>query len=164
MNDKPAPVDLATDITIAWLANPNTKAEIDDVPAFLASVFNAVTRLDGAAPTSENPQAGDEQNNPPAVSVRRSLASREHIISLIDGKPYRTLTRHLSRHGLTPETYRARYGLKHDYPMTAPAYSEARSAMAKRTGLGRKPGTKVARPTPDEAAPGKRRKLGLALK
>ena len=68
---------------------------------------------------------------------------RDHVISLIDGKPYRTLRRHLSTHGLTPEDYRRRYGLKADYPMVAEAYSESRRAMAKVIGLGRKAGQKV---------------------
>lgn len=164
MNDKSAPVDLATDITIAWLANPNTKADIEDVPAFLASIFNAVSRLDSTASIAEDLPSENSQNYFRAVSVRQSLASREHIVSLIDGKPYRTLTRHLATHGLTPEAYRTRYGLKHDYPMIAPAYSEARSAMAKRIGLGRKPGTKIVAGKATEASPAKRRKLGLALK
>jgi len=160
MNDELASVDLATDITIAWLANPNTKAEIDDVPAFLASVFGAVTRLGNAEAPAEDGPGAHGPTAEPAVSVRRSLASPEHIISLIDGKPYKTLMRHLSRHGLTPQTYRARYGLRHDYPMVAPAYSAARSAMAKRLGLGRKAG-----PLKTEAgAPPKRRKLGIAIK
>ena len=61
---------------------------------------------------------------------------------MIDGKPYKTLRRHLSTNGLTPEQYRERYNLKADYPMVAPAYSEARRAMAKKIGLGRKPGAK----------------------
>jgi len=59
---------------------------------------------------------------------------------MIDGKPYKTLRRHLSGHGLTPEEYRERYGLKPDYPMVAESYSEARRAMAKKIGLGRKRG------------------------
>lgn len=74
----------------------------------------------------------------PAVSVRKSLASKDHIISMIDGKPYRTLRRHLSTHGLTPEEYRERYNLRADYPMVAPSYSEARRAMAHKIGLGAK--------------------------
>ena len=78
-----------------------------------------------------------------AVTARKSLASPAHIISMIDGKPYKTLRRHLSGHGLTPEEYRARYGLKSDYPMVAPDYSEARRSMAKKIGLGRKPGETV---------------------
>jgi predicted transcriptional regulator len=60
---------------------------------------------------------------------------------LIDGRPYKTLRRHLSGHGLTPDQYRQRYGLKPDYPMVAPAYAEIRRAMAKKIGLGRKPRT-----------------------
>jgi predicted transcriptional regulator len=79
----------------------------------------------------------------PAVSVRKSLASKDHIISMIDGKPYKTLRRHLAGHGLTPEQYRERFGLKTDYPMVAQSYSEARRAMAKKIGLGRKPGAKM---------------------
>jgi predicted transcriptional regulator len=74
----------------------------------------------------------------PAVTARKSLASKDHIISMIDGKSYKTLRRHLSTHGLTPEQYRERYNLKPDYPMVAETYSEARRAMAQKIGLGRK--------------------------
>ncbi len=95
----------------------------------------AVVKLE----TSAEPEpASDVQDHPPAVSVRKSLASADHIISMIDGKPYKTLRRHLSTHGLTPDDYRQRYGLKADYPMVAPGYSKARSSMAKSIGLGRK--------------------------
>ncbi len=69
--------------------------------------------------------------------MRKSLASKDHIISMIDGKPYRTLRRHLSTHGLSPDDYRKRYGLKSDYPMVAESYSESRRAMAHKIGLGR---------------------------
>ena len=65
----------------------------------------------------------------PAISVRKSLASADFILSLIDGKPYKTLKRHLAQHGLTPEQYRERYKLPKSYPMVAPAYSEARRAV-----------------------------------
>lgn len=82
----------------------------------------------------------------PAVSVRKSLASPNHILSLIDGKPYKILKRHLAQHGLTPAQYRERYDLPSDYPMTAKAYSDERRATAARIGLGgRKP---VSAPTP----------------
>ncbi|EZP56491.1 ROS/MUCR transcriptional regulator family protein [Sphingomonas sp. RIT328] len=70
------------------------------------------------------------------MSVRKSLASRDHIISMIDGKPYRTLRHHLATNGLTPDEYRQRYALKSDYPMVAPSYCESRSVMAKTIGLG----------------------------
>jgi len=79
----------------------------------------------------------------PATTVRKSLASREHILSMIDGKPYKTLKRHLGTHGLTPAEYRARYNLAHDYPLVAPAYSEARRETARTIGLGRKPAVKA---------------------
>ena len=75
-----------------------------------------------------------------AVSVRKSLADPNFIISMIDGKPYSTLKRHLASNGYTPAEYRQQFGLKPDYPMTAPAYSERRSALAKNIGLGRKAG------------------------
>ncbi|AMK20282.1 MULTISPECIES: MucR family transcriptional regulator [Sphingobium] len=75
----------------------------------------------------------------PAVSVRRSLASPDRILSLIDGRPYKTLKRHLAAHGLTPEQYRERYKLPSSYPLVAQSYSEARRAVAEKAGLGKKP-------------------------
>jgi predicted transcriptional regulator len=132
-------VELATDITIAWLGNANNRVAPDDVPTFLRTIHATVTELSGgmSAAGTEQAQAGQSEYTP-AVSVRKSLASPDHIVSMIDGKPYKTLRRHLSTHGLTPEDYRARYNLKADYPMVAPAYSEHRRAMAKKIGLGAK--------------------------
>jgi predicted transcriptional regulator len=141
-------VELATELTIAWLSNPNTRAVADEVPAFLQKMHEAVSGLSNAAPATGS-EAEPAQEHTPAVTARKSLASPNHIISMIDGKPYKTLRRHLSTHGLTPEQYRERYNLKADYPMTAPAYSETRRAMAKKIGLGRKPGatrSKAAKP------------------
>jgi predicted transcriptional regulator len=146
--NEPNTVELATELTIAWLSNPNTRASVDDVPAFLQKMHEAVSGLSTGAPAE--PEGEPAQDFRPAVTARKSLASRDHIISMIDGKPYKTLRRHLSTYGLTPEQYRERYNLKGDYPMTAPAYSETRRAMAKKIGLGRKPGAeapaKVAKP------------------
>jgi len=90
------------------------------------------------------------------VTARKSLASPDHIISMIDGKPYKTLRRHLATNGMTPVEYRERYGLKADYPIVAPTYSEARRTIAKGIGLGRKPGqtneaeAEAAKPAPRE--------------
>lgn len=130
-------VELATELTIAWLSSPNTRAQADEVPAFLRTMHEAVVGL------TQQTEAVDDQTvearPEPAVPVRKSLSSRDHIISLIDGKPYKTLRRHLATRGMTPEQYRERYGLKADYPMVAPAYAEQRRDMAKRIGLGRKP-------------------------
>jgi predicted transcriptional regulator len=144
-------VELATELTVAWLGNHSTRTNADDVPAFLRSMHDALEKL--AAPISAEQASEPPREYTPATTVRKSLASREHIVSMIDGKQYRSLRRHLSANGLTPDEYRQRYRLKPDYPMTAPAYSEARSAMAKTIGLGRKPGQKVKQVAEQMAAP-----------
>ena len=120
-------------------------------------MHEAVASLSSEASADAEPSAAAPEHVP-AVSVRKSLASKDHIISMIDGKPYKTLRRHLSTHGLTPEEYRERYGLKADYPMVAPSYSEHRRAMAKRIGLGRKPGQKA----PPRKAGGRRKAASAA--
>ncbi|WP_326523296.1 MucR family transcriptional regulator [Sphingomonas sp.] len=145
-------VELATELTIAWLSNPNTRASADEVPSFLKTMHDAVGALAGGG---ADPVATENAPAPAAaaVSVRKSLASKDHIISMIDGKPYKTLRRHLARHGLTPELYRERFGLKADYPMVSENYSNARREMAKKIGLGRKPGmTRGAKKAPRKAA------------
>jgi predicted transcriptional regulator len=143
MIDEINAVELAAELTAAWLANPNTRTSADDVPAFLVSMHAAVAQLSGTA--SPVPTDEPAQTYEPAVSARKSLSSPDNIISLIDGKPYKTLRRHLATNGLTPDEYRARYNLKADYPMVAPTYSEARRTMAKSIGLGRKSGQTVAK-------------------
>jgi predicted transcriptional regulator len=129
-------IELATELTIAWLSNPHTRANVNEVPNFLQTMHDAVTGL--STPGISSAEARPEAEHVPAVSVRKSLASRDHLISLVEGKSYKTLRRHLSRHGLTPDDYRQRYGLKPDYPMVAPAYAETRRALATKIGLGRK--------------------------
>jgi predicted transcriptional regulator len=149
-------------LTVAWLSNPNTRATADEATGFLQSVHSMLAGLSGDAPQADGAAAAATAGGPahqPAVTVRKSLASRDHLISLIDGKPYVTLKRHLSGHGLTPAQYRERYGLKNDYPMVAPAYAEKRRELAKKIGLGSKgraaKKSKVSAPAP--AAPPKRR-------
>jgi predicted transcriptional regulator len=131
-------VELATELTIAWLGNPNTRTTAEDVPAFLGKMHETVSTLFGRTEAPAPAEVAPEYT--PAVSARKSLASKDHIISMIDGKPYKTLRRHLATNGMTPAEYRERYGLKPDYPMVAENYSESRRAMAKKIGLGRKPG------------------------
>lgn len=127
-------IELATELTIAWLNNANNRASADEVPAFLQRMHQTLNDLSGSATAPEENTLSDDFT--PAVSVRKSLASPDHIISMIDGKPYKTLRRHLRTNGLTPEQYRERYNLKSDYPMVAPNYSEHRRAMAHKIGLG----------------------------
>ncbi|GAA0752388.1 transcriptional regulator [Sphingomonas sp. ABOLD] len=144
MKDEPGltAVELATQLTIAWLGNQSDPVAAEQVPAFLRSVHATVIDLANGSPVEEPLEVPERRPEPsahvPAVSVRKSLASRDHIISMIDGKPYRTLRRHLAAHGLTPDEYRARYGLRPDYPMVAETYSERRSALARELGLGQK--------------------------
>lgn len=132
-------VELATELTIAWLGNQNNRVSAEEVPAFLRNMHATVTELSaGSSRSAGGEEPASQEEHAPAVSVRKSLASKDHIISMIDGKPYKTLRRHLSTHGLTPEEYRRRYNLKADYPMVAESYSEVRRAMAHKIGLGAK--------------------------
>ena len=134
-------IELATELTIAWLGNANTRAASEDVPAFLERIHAKIVSLQGSGPAEHEPAS--QQEHVAAVTARKSLSSKDHIVSMIDGKPYKTLRRHLSTHGLSPEQYRERYKLPATYPMVAPSYSEARRNMAKKIGLGRKPGAKA---------------------
>jgi predicted transcriptional regulator len=136
-------VELAAELTAAWLSNQNNRVDADQVPAFLRAMHATLSELANSAGSATGDVADtSSEEHVPAVSARKSLASKDHIISMIDGKPYKTLRRHLSGHGLTPDQYRERYNLKSDYPMVSENYSEQRRAMAKKIGLGRKPKAK----------------------
>ncbi|MBB3938117.1 MucR family transcriptional regulator [Aureimonas phyllosphaerae] len=129
---------MAVEITTAWLSNPNTRVAPEDVHTFLKNSHAAlVGMIDPPVEASATPPEAPEDYQG-AVSARKSLADPEIIISMIDGKPYKALRRHLAANGLTPGTYRERYGLKADYPMVAPNYSKRRAEVAKALGLGRK--------------------------
>jgi predicted transcriptional regulator len=122
---------LTVQLLSAYLANNTVPS--GELAELIRSTKAALTE-DGA-PEGE---LAEPESFTPAVSARKSLASPEHIISLIDGKPYKTLKRHLASRGLTPNDYRSRYNLPPTYPMVAPAYAEHRRAVAQRLGLGRK--------------------------
>jgi predicted transcriptional regulator len=124
------------------VVQPKHAGVAEDVPAFLQSMHSAVLKLHADSSPQEQDGAAPVQEYVPAVTVRKSLSSRDHLISLIDGKPYKTLKRHLSTHGLTPAEYRERYGLKPDYPMVSVSYAQTRRDLAKKIGLGRKPDQK----------------------
>jgi predicted transcriptional regulator len=131
----------------AYLQRNNAPAAA--LPALITATYDSLNRL--ATPPAVVPS----HTAVGAVSVRKSLASPDHILSMIDGKPYRTLKKHIDHHGMTPKTYRQTYQLPDNYPMVAPSYSAERSAMAKHIGLGRK-SVAAAPPTPV------RRKLKIA--
>lgn len=139
--ERPDLAALTVELLSAFVANNSVQS--GDLAELIRTTHAALAIIN--APPSADPAKPEFQ---PAVSVRKSLGSRDHILSLIDGKPYKTLKRHLAGHGLTPAEYRARYSLPADYPMTAPAYSEHRRAVANTRGFGRKRPVKAAVPVP----------------
>ena len=125
-------VELTADIVSAYVSN-NTVVPAD-LPALIADVSAA---LGQAAAKSAVPVI---EALAPAVSIKKSV-SPDAITCLDCGKTFKSIKRHIrTRHDLTPDEYRERWGLRHDYPMVAPSYAEARSKLAKKMGLGRKPG------------------------
>jgi predicted transcriptional regulator len=129
-------ITLTSDIVAAHVSNNNVA--VDDVADLITSVYGALAGLGQAAP---EPEPAPE----PAVSIRSSVKP-DHIVCLEDGKKLNMLKRHLSTyHGMTPDEYRARWNLPSDYPMVAPNYAEKRRDLAKKIGLGRKPGQKRGR-------------------
>ena len=120
-------IELAADIVSAFVSNNSVPAT--DLPALISSVHSALQNVGNPAqtPPTEKPT--------PAVPVKRSITP-DAIISLEDGKPYKSLKRHLTGRGLTPAQYREKWGLPRDYPMVAPNYAAKRSGIAKQSGFG----------------------------
>jgi predicted transcriptional regulator len=123
-------VSLTAEIVAAYVSN--NKVGVEELGGLIASVHGA---LSGAG----QPEAPAEPETPKATAaqVRKSITP-DALISFEDGKPYKTLKRHLTLRGLTMDQYREKWGLPKDYPSTAPNYSAQRSALAKSLGLGRK--------------------------
>ena len=121
-------VELAADLVAAYVSNNNVP--VSELPNVIASIHAAFAGL--ANPMAAEP-AGPEKPTP--TQVRKSVTP-DALISFIDGKPYKTLKRHLTTHGLTIDSYRARYGLPSDYPSTSASYSAQRSELARSLGLG----------------------------
>ena len=121
-------IEQASDIVSAYVSN--NSVPVGELPALLAGVHEALLKL--AMPAPSAPEVADK---PTPAQVRKSITP-DALISFIDGKPYKTLKRHLSRNGLTIEQYRERYGLPRDYPSTAASYSAQRSELARSLGLG----------------------------
>ena len=122
-------VGLVADIVSAYVSNNSVPTA--DLPNLIATTHAAITglRAEAAAPVVE-------EKPTPAVTIKKSITA-DYIVCLEDGKKFKSLKRHLrSAYGMTPEEYRARWGLPVDYPMVAPSYAEARSSLAKKMGLG----------------------------
>lgn len=122
---------LTTEIIAAYVGN--NRVEADALPTLIKAVYGALNGLGVDAMEVEA-----EQPKPTASQVRKSI-TEAGLVSFIDGKTYQTLKRHIGRHDMTPDDYRARYGLPADYPIVAPAYAARRSELAKAIGLGTKP-------------------------
>lgn len=125
-----ASISITADIVSAYVSN-NSVAHMD-LPKLIADVHAALTRL----ARGETEEAPAETQQVPAVAVKKSVTP-DYIISLEDGKKFKSLKRHLSSHyNMTPDEYRAKWGLPADYPMVAPNYAKSRSDLAKQMGLG----------------------------
>jgi predicted transcriptional regulator len=121
-------VALTAEIVSAYVSK-NAVAS-GDLSGLIADVHAALSRASGAAEPIER------EEFKPAVAVKKSVTA-DYIICLEDGKKFKSLKRHLRTHyKLTPDEYRAKWGLPHDYPMVAPNYAAARSNLAKKMGLG----------------------------
>jgi predicted transcriptional regulator len=141
-------LELTTDLVSAYVSHNPLPAS--DLPSLIETVHAALRRVGTSAvePTPEAPK--------PPVPIRKSITP-DRLISLEDGRPYQSLKRHLASRGLTPEAYRAKWGLPPSYPMVAPNYAQRRSELAKRIGLGqRRPAEPPAAPQGARPTPGRR--------
>jgi predicted transcriptional regulator len=133
------PIALTADIVASYVTN-NSVAAVE-LPKLIQSVHDAIV-------ATGKPQSAPVAELVPAVNPKKSVQP-DWIISLEDGKKYKSLKRHLATKGLTPDEYRAKWNLPKDYPMVAANYSAQRSNLAKTLGLGRKaaPAPVAAKPT-----------------
>lgn len=123
-------IDLAADIVAAYVSKNTVSA--NELPGLIKDVFAALETV------ANEPAEQPAEPLKPAVSIRKSVTP-DYIICLEDGKKFKSLKRHLRTHyDLSPEEYREKWGLPHDYPMVAPNYARARSELAKKMGLGQK--------------------------
>ena len=126
----------------------NNVVSRDALPDLIAQVYNTLISA-GAEPI-------EPEKLLPAVPIKKSVFP-EYIICLEDGKKLKMLKRHLqTSYSMTPEQYRDKWSLPHDYPMVAPKYAEHRSELAKKIGLGRKPAIAIAEPAPTPAKRGRK--------
>lgn len=131
-------VELTAEVVSAYVGNNSVSSSA--LPEMISTVYGAFKAL--MAP----PPAPEAERPVPAVSVKKSITP-DYLISLEDGRRYKSLKRHLGGRGLTPEQYRSKWGLAADYPMVASNYAKQRSELARSMGLGRK------RVEPEPAAP-----------
>jgi predicted transcriptional regulator len=122
-------IELAAQIVAAFVAN--NSLPIAELPGLIDATHAALDRLASGSVD----MASQVEKKEPAVSIRKSLTP-DFLICLDDGRKFKSLRRHLATLGMTPDQYRAKWGLPADYPMVAPNYAAARSQLAKQSGLG----------------------------
>ncbi len=128
MDERSEIIEMTADIVSAFVSNNSVPAT--EVPALIQSVHRA---LSGVSSTPEPVEAAPRE---PAVPVKKSV-NPDFIVCLEDGRKFKSLKRHLrTKYNMSPEEYRAKWGLPKDYPMVAPNYAKARSDLAKQMGLG----------------------------
>jgi predicted transcriptional regulator len=121
-------IELAAEIVSAYVSNNSVPAS--DLPTLIGDVHGAIVRVSSGAAVVA-PEAAK-----PAVAPKKSITN-DYLICLEDGRKFKSLKRHLrTQYNMSPEEYREKWGLASDYPMVAPAYAKARSALAKQMGLG----------------------------
>jgi predicted transcriptional regulator len=126
---------LVTEVVAAKLSNGKTPSS--EVAPLIQSVYQVLDELRINGTPAELPE--------PAVPIKRSVTP-DYIVSLEDGRKFKSLKRHLrASYDMTPDQYRRRWGLPADYPMTAPNYAKKRSQLAKKAGLGTQPRRKRAK-------------------
>lgn len=131
-------LNLVSDIVAAYVSN--NSVTVAELPSVIKSVHTTLGTLNGGGAVSEGAVSGQK----PAVPVKKSVFP-DYLVCLEDGKRLKMLKRYLrSRYGLSPDQYRAKWGLPTDYPMVASNYAARRSEFAKKIGLGR-PATKSRR-------------------
>jgi predicted transcriptional regulator len=128
MEEKSDVIEMTADIVSAYVGNNSVSAT--ELPGLIQSVHRAL------AGVSVGGEAVEVTPKEPAVPVRRSITP-DHLVCLEDGRKFKSLKRHLrTKYNMSPEEYRAKWGLPKDYPMVAPNYAKARSDLAKQMGLG----------------------------
>ncbi|MCJ2137634.1 MucR family transcriptional regulator [Methylobacterium sp. J-026] len=122
-------IERTVDVVAAYVSNNSLPSA--ELPALIASIHDALNTI-GSGPSAP---ATETVERPTPAQIRKSIRP-DGLVSFIDGKSYKTLKRHLTKHGMDPQSYRERYGLPADYPTTSANYSAQRSALAKSLGLG----------------------------
>jgi predicted transcriptional regulator len=140
-DDKSDLQTLVAEVAAAYFSNSHVSP--GEIPHVVGQIAHSLASVAGGAMPAVLDGAAPVQAATPA-QVRKSITPAA-LISFEDGKPYKTLKRHLAVRGLSPAQYREKYGLPRDYPMVAPSYSAQRSNLAKSLGLGRKPGQTTAK-------------------